>query len=82
MLFSSSPCLKCDTLQRNYEQEREQRLQTEKDNERLRDVVSRQKHEHELNSTTQDNVEILDKFVQKQNVLNMNLIVFDMILIN
>jgi hypothetical protein len=53
---SSSPCLKCNTLQRSYEQEREQRLQTERDNERLRDTVSRQKHEHELNKS-QDNVE-------------------------
>ncbi|CAF3426834.1 unnamed protein product [Rotaria socialis] len=49
----SSPCTKCDTLQRSYEQERDQRIQTEKDNERLRDVVSRQKHQNELNKSIQ-----------------------------
>jgi len=38
----SPSCVKCDTLQRSYDQEREHRLQTEKDNERLRDAVSRQ----------------------------------------
>jgi myosin heavy subunit len=52
---SSSPCTKCDTLQRSYENEREHRLQTEKDNERLRDVVSRQKQQQELNKTLQQN---------------------------
>ena len=51
--FSSSPCTKCDTLQRSYEQEREQRLQTEKDNQRLRTVVSRQRQEKELNKSLQ-----------------------------
>ncbi|CAF1329496.1 unnamed protein product [Adineta steineri] len=50
----SSPCVKCDTLQRNYDHEREQRLQTERDNERLRDTVSRQDQEHKkLNRTFQ-----------------------------
>ncbi|CAF2385966.1 unnamed protein product [Rotaria sp. Silwood2] len=49
----SSPCMKCDTLQRSYEHEREQRMQTEKDNERLRDVVSRQKQQNDLNKSIQ-----------------------------
>lgn len=46
----SSSCTKCDTLQRSFEQEREHRLQTERDNERLRDTVTRQKHEGEFNA--------------------------------
>jgi hypothetical protein len=45
IFYSSAPCTKCNTLQRSYEFEREHRLQTEKDNERLRDVVSRQKQQ-------------------------------------
>jgi hypothetical protein len=49
--FSSPPRTAYNTLQRSYEHEREQRLQTEKENERLRDVVSRQKQEHELNKS-------------------------------
>ncbi|CAF4582573.1 unnamed protein product [Rotaria sp. Silwood1] len=53
----SSPCLKCDTLQRSYEHEREQRIQTEKDNERLRDVVSRQKQQNDLNKSVQQQQE-------------------------
>ncbi|CAF0904207.1 unnamed protein product [Rotaria sordida] len=54
---SSSPCIKCDTLQRSYEHEREQRIQTEKDNERLRDVVSRQKQHNDLNKSLQQHQE-------------------------
>ena len=46
---SASPCVKCDTLQRSYEQERQQRLQTERDNDRLREAVSRQKQQEEFN---------------------------------
>jgi len=52
--FSSSSCVKCDTFQRSYEHEREQRLQTEKDNERLRDVVSRQKQQQQLNKSLEE----------------------------
>ncbi|CAF1132383.1 unnamed protein product [Rotaria sordida] len=46
---SLSSCQNCNTFQRYYEQEREYRLQTEKDNERLRDTVSYQKQYQYLN---------------------------------
>ncbi|CAF1082984.1 unnamed protein product [Adineta ricciae] len=45
---SPSPsCTKCDVFQRNFEQEREQRVQAQKDNERLRDTVSRQEQQQQ-----------------------------------
>ncbi|CAF1411512.1 unnamed protein product [Adineta steineri] len=47
----TSTCSKCSTIQRNYEQEREHRMQTEKDNESLRDTLSRQKQYQQLNRT-------------------------------
>jgi len=51
LIFSSSPCTNCNTQQRNYEQEHESRLRTEKDNERLRDAISRQKQHQHLNKS-------------------------------
>ena len=45
--FSSPSCTKCDVFQRNFEQEREQRMQAQKDNERLRDTVSRQEQQQQ-----------------------------------
>ncbi|CAF1486410.1 unnamed protein product, partial [Adineta steineri] len=47
----TSTCSKCSSIQRNYEQEREHRMQTEKDNESLRDTLSRQKQYQQLNRT-------------------------------
>lgn len=52
---SSMPCVKCDTLQRSFEHEREHRLQVERDNNRLREVVERQKQQQdELNRSLQE----------------------------
>ncbi|CAF4080579.1 unnamed protein product [Rotaria sp. Silwood2] len=47
----SSSCKNCNAVQRSYEQEREYRLQTEKDNERLRHSFSHQKQYQYFNKT-------------------------------
>ena len=53
MIFSTSFCKKCNTLQRSYVQEHEYRLKTEKDNERLRDTISYQQQHHQFNKSFQ-----------------------------
>ncbi|UJR09774.1 hypothetical protein I4U23_014001 [Adineta vaga] len=48
---TSSACTNCNTLQRSYDLERESRLQTEQDNDRLRQSLSRQDAYQHLNRT-------------------------------
>ncbi|UJR36318.1 hypothetical protein I4U23_029046 [Adineta vaga] len=63
----SSTCIKCDTLQRNFEQEREQRLQTQRDNERLRDTVSRQEQQQQNLTQTFHKYQQSDQFNVESN---------------
>jgi archaellum component FlaC len=52
--FRQSACIQYDTLQRNYEQEHERRLQIQRDNKQLRIVVPREKYYHdEVNRSNQ-----------------------------
>ncbi|CAF0763436.1 unnamed protein product [Didymodactylos carnosus] len=44
---NESTCSQCDSLQRNYELERQQRLSIEKDNERLRETVQKQQQQQQ-----------------------------------
>jgi len=77
---SSSPCGQCNKLQRSYEQEREQRLQTERDNDHLRGVVSRQKQNEndrndqnkEMRSETERVKQELERLRHDFNRLVMN----------
>lgn len=50
-LFRSLSCTNCHTLQRSYDQERESRLQTEQDNQHLRETLSRHGSYQHLNRT-------------------------------